>query len=391
MATPNFNTTPRVSLPVDSGPSFNTTQPHAPASTTALSSSITSTTPINTPTTLQRQPFFTVTRKEGPVEEFLAFQSIIFLPEFSKHSFEEVRLADYEKGAGPIVNNSRRGLFGGSGFRGSMFEQKSFAGSGDAGSRNTFSGIASGKTGGMSTNPPASSTLDESSPPLAKRLKYGDNDIFKVLVGSKKVSFNVHKNFVCGVSPFFHGTCNSLSKEGLKDEVYLPEADPEVFDAFMEWVYTGKVKFSAWPINKTSKPECNAWWSFGTKLYLLAHYLQCTTFGNAVIDSISRAVTNKQVMLFPGPNLIDLLYKSTPGDCGLRRIFVALNVWRSGAGYWRGDDEWRTRLSGLPVEYSNDLVVQLLRRNHQFDQNPFAGDTACHVFRDKELGSQAVE
>lgn len=112
------------------------------------------------------------------MEEFLAYQSIFVLPEFSKHSFEEIRLADYEKGAGPILDNNGRGLFAGRGFGGSVFEQKSSAGSGDAGSRNTFGGITSGITGAMSTpacgslpKPPASSTFDERSPPSAKRLK----------------------------------------------------------------------------------------------------------------------------------------------------------------------------------------------------------------------------
>ncbi|KAF7504276.1 hypothetical protein GJ744_002534 [Endocarpon pusillum] len=162
------------------------------------------------------------------------------------------------------------------------------------------------------------STFDESSPPQAKR----------------------------GVSPFFYGACNILFKEGLKDEVYLSEADPEVFDAFMEWVYTSEVKFSAWPINKTSKLECKAWWSFGTKLST-------------------------------GPNLIDLLYKSTAGDRGLRGVFVALNVWRSGAGHWRGDDEQRTRLSGLPAEYSNDLVVQLSAFHHLSSPNAYVTTMAA--------------
>jgi hypothetical protein len=89
-----------------------------------------------------------------------------------------------------------------------------------------------------------------------------------------------------------------LFKEALNDKVYLPEADPEAFNTFMEWVYTRMIRFPKWPLDKASDAKIDAWWMLVAK-HVLANYLQSTPFGNAVIDSVCRSPNRKQVTSSP--------------------------------------------------------------------------------------------
>jgi BTB/POZ domain len=205
------------------------------------------------------------------------------------------------------------------------------------------------------------------------------------MVGRADASFTVHKNLVCNISPFFRGACSSLFREGVNDVVCLPEQDPEAFDIFLEWMYTGRIGSRPHPPNKESAAESEAWWILVTKLYLLAHYLQSTSFGNEVIDLIGRSVARKQVRKNPQSDTIHLVYNSTVDGCGLRKLFVALDVWRPHLHSWTHVGLWKDYLEGCPAEFSQDLVVGLMRKNHQLDQDPFINERACYMFRDSEL------
>jgi BTB/POZ domain len=209
-----------------------------------------------------------------------------------------------------------------------------------------------------------------------------------VIVGSIKASFIVHKSFVCNVSPFFQGACNSLFKEALSDEVYLPTADPDAFDIFMDWIYTRRIRYPKWPLDKTSQLDSEAWWLLVAKAYLLANYLQCTEFGNTLVDFISRSVTRKQVKSPPGSSVITLVYNSTMDDCGLRRLLVAWLVWRTESSSWNNEREIRSSFSGLPAEYACDVMIKSQKKQHKLDQDPFVNEKTCLVFHDKEIGNQ---
>ncbi len=128
-----------------------------------------------------------------------------------------------------------------------------------------------------------------------------------------------------------------------------------------------------------------------TRMYLLANYLQCTSFGNALLDCVCRFVIRKQIISRPSYQTTILLYKSTIGHCGMRRLFVALWVWRTSPSLFAAkEDEWTAYFKGLPEEFPIDLVVKLQKRNHQLEQDPFANEKACQTFRDSVIGSQAV-
>jgi hypothetical protein len=125
-------------------------------------------------------------------------------------------------------------------------------------------------------------------------------------------------------------------------------------------------------------------------MYILASYLQCTSFGNDLIDCVSRSMPGTQISFLPPCDVINSIHQSTVGDCGFRRLLVAWSVWSPVHAEWKGEYWWRTYLSGLPAEYYHDLALSLLRKNHQLDQNPFADGKTSQRFHDAVLGFRAV-
>ncbi|KAK6442997.1 hypothetical protein LTR95_000710 [Oleoguttula sp. CCFEE 5521] len=55
------------------------------------------------------------------------------------------------------------------------------------------------------------------------------------------VSYLVHKELLCSASPFFAAALNSTFAEGLDQTVRLPEEKPEIFEWFLQWLYTGSM------------------------------------------------------------------------------------------------------------------------------------------------------
>jgi hypothetical protein len=157
----------------------------------------------------------------------------------------------------------------------------------------------------------------------------------------------------------------------------------------MEWVYTRAIKVSKHPPSKDSWVESHVWWMEIAKAYPLAHYLQITAFGNAVMEFVGRSITRRYVVQSPLPNVVRLVYSSTLGECVLRKLFVALNVWRTNPALWEESQKKRS-LKGLPAECSHDLVIKLQRRHHQLDKDPFVNEKTCQTFRDPETGCYYV-
>lgn len=219
---------------------------------------------------------------------------------------------------------------------------------------------------------------------LLRSPRYEDNTTVRVLVGPTKSLFNVHKQFVCCVSPFFDAACNSQFKEALDDEVCLPEGKPESFDIFLEWIYTRAIRISKHPPAKDDNAEVLQWWIELTNAYFLAQYLQSAAFGNAVIDFMSRSILRKQVHNTPIHKVAMLVYTSTVNDCGLRRLLIAWLLWRPSGEYWAKEQVWKDILRSLPAEFSQDLAIKSLRMHHQLEENPFLNEKTCQVFRDAE-------
>lgn len=56
-----------------------------------------------------------------------------------------------------------------------------------------------------------------------------------------KTKYLVHKELLTAASPFFAAALNSTFAEGMSQEVRLPEEKPDIFEWFLQWLYTGSL------------------------------------------------------------------------------------------------------------------------------------------------------
>jgi len=63
-----------------------------------------------------------------------------------------------------------------------------------------------------------------------------------VYVGPEERKFSVHKKLMCSASAFFDKAFNSGFQQTNTGKIALPEDSPYVFQAFMKWLYHGKLE-----------------------------------------------------------------------------------------------------------------------------------------------------
>ena len=57
-----------------------------------------------------------------------------------------------------------------------------------------------------------------------------------------ETKYLIHKELLTSASPFFAAALNSTFAEGMDQTVRLPEEKPEIFEWFLQWLYTGTLK-----------------------------------------------------------------------------------------------------------------------------------------------------
>jgi heterogeneous nuclear rnp K-like protein len=83
--------------------------------------------------------------------------------------------------------------------------------------------------------------------PLRSAFRTFDN-FATILVGEPdsktrpETKYTIHKNLLTSASPFFAAALNGTFAEGADQTVKLPEEKPEIFEWFLQWIYTGTLK-----------------------------------------------------------------------------------------------------------------------------------------------------
>lgn len=137
--------------------------------------------------------------------------------------------------------------------------------------------------------------------------------------------FTVHRHLVCAKSKFFEAACSKLWAEGKEKLVRLPEVEVDVFQAYLVWVYTGKVA-----VNKEDpRRQLRAI----VDLYLLGDVLDDLLLRNAAVRTL---VINIPIWnVIPSINLVNHVWASTPTNSPLRRVIVDVVVKRVGRASMR--------------------------------------------------------
>lgn len=206
--------------------------------------------------------------------------------------------------------------------------------------------------------------------------------MIKVIVGAEKTPFQVHKHFICEVSPFFKTACNSTFWQSQTGTINLPACEPETFDIFLRMTYCRFLEFPQFP---SGIDEAREWWLSIVKLYNLTQFLLTPALGNCVIDYITLSIKEKSISFTFFTSVISQVYSSTVAGSGLRRLIVAIAVWRPNqADLDNSTEGWKKTLGRMPAEFRNDLVIDLFRRIAEVDRDPFMTGMSRAEFRDKD-------
>lgn len=206
--------------------------------------------------------------------------------------------------------------------------------------------------------------------------------MLKVFVGQDEKVFVLHKRLVCQASPYFKAAVEWKGGES-PNELRLPEQDPESFNHFAEWIYTGG--FHLPNINGEASHDDMVWMIF-SKTYLLAKFLQCRNFGNWALSSAPTVPFSTPTKFgLPKSAIVKMVYANTVEGDGIRKYLVAVYVWMTKDIY--ADDKKLLDLlfATLPAEFVQDIAKFYIRGISKNKWNPFGiGVLDMHVFGDKQ-------
>ncbi|KAI9815558.1 MAG: hypothetical protein M1827_002692 [Pycnora praestabilis] len=150
--------------------------------------------------------------------------------------------------------------------------------------------------------------------------------ILRVQVGPDKQAFEIHKEFVCSVSPFFTAACSDRWGAQGKNMLELPEEKPEIFELFVQWLYTRKLDDER---HVFFLPEFSAL----VETYVLADKLGITQLKNDCIDRIilCKRVARKMNEEGRGKARLavsfDFVERNTLPSCALRKLLADFFAW----------------------------------------------------------------
>jgi hypothetical protein len=173
-----------------------------------------------------------------------------------------------------------------------------------------------------------------------------------VLVGPVRdeQKFTVHKDLVCASSKFFMAASSERWTEGKEKAVRLPEVKKETFQAYVVWVYAGKVN-----INKSIKGDAKLAAAEELRetvyLYLLGNVLDDLQLRNAAMRALVTGLKDWNVQ--PSCNLINHIWDSTPPGSLLRNMLVDFILKRWDSSFIK---------ENVMAQYPTDLLATIAHR-----------------------------
>lgn len=171
-----------------------------------------------------------------------------------------------------------------------------------------------------------------------------------VRVGSESETFFVHEHLLCTNSMFFARALKKEWAEGEARQVDLPDVDPDTFEIWAKWLYTGRLCYAA-----TNRDEdFSIWlpkeWVRWAKIYALGDFLQDTDLKDAAIDA---HVENMLELDGYCPILAKWVYPYSSARSAHRKLAVDLFV-----ATWVQED-LVLRKASCPTDFSYDVLNSL--------------------------------
>jgi len=146
---------------------------------------------------------------------------------------------------------------------------------------------------------------------------------------------------------FFKAACSKLWAEGKEKVVRLPEVKVDAFQAYLVWVYTGKVVFNRQAPRHQLRDTID--------LYLLGDVLDDLLLSNTAMRTLVIHIPVWNVI--PSARLVNHIWASTPTGSPLRQVIIdtiVKRVGRASLGHCVTVDH--------PAEFLHDLAVVSLKQ-----------------------------
>jgi len=222
---------------------------------------------------------------------------------------------------------------------------------------------------------------------MLRSSSFREQPVVKVLVGLTEVTFFVYKNKLCNTSPWFKDALEKKSKGGIEDLVRLSGHEPDPFDHFVHWMYSGEIPLK--PMELHGGEHKGAWLPF-VHLFVLADELGVRRLQNDIIDIIRQ--TSRKIGRNPWGEAVKLATRRLSHKSGLRQLFSDLSAVSFSSDLEIVEDWWmrhetRAFLRSNP-DISSDMMFSIKR--HFKGQLKFAeGD--CEYHEHSDLGTAERE
>jgi len=162
-------------------------------------------------------------------------------------------------------------------------------------------------------------------------------ETFQVSVGEQGKIFVMHRDIATRHSSFFKAALSHDWKEAEEKKISLPDCEPEIFEGYLQWVYTGEVVYCSERYKQALEL---------VKLWILGDFLGDQNFCDAVVGGLWA----QQVPA--SPDAIKHLYNHTPHESHLRsHIF---GIWAC-----RASITLVSCLFAANREYPKDFIIDL--------------------------------
>jgi hypothetical protein len=184
----------------------------------------------------------------------------------------------------------------------------------------------------------------------------------EIFVGPSRVRFSVHEKSLSAQSPVFKSMFNTGFLEADKKSAELPDDEPEVFDAFYQWLYRDTLDEMN---SKDSKRSSGPIWE-RIKLVCFAEKYCIDKLSNYGMDTLIECYKKEKCM--PSSEAIDLAYSNTSEGSGLR-LYMARSFARRIYDKESIAEEHMIELASMG-DLCYDVFSVMLHRPHPTPQDP---------------------
>ncbi|KAL4886000.1 hypothetical protein BJY04DRAFT_213540 [Aspergillus karnatakaensis] len=185
---------------------------------------------------------------------------------------------------------------------------------------------------------------------------------FDVRVGRSKRTFSTHETLARKLCGYFDKTFTEDCKDITRRTFDLPDHEPEIFNAFIAWLYFGSLP-KRMDNDEDDFEEGYYEWIDLAQAYHLGEQLDCPGFQNAIIDAIFEKVkpdvfNNYSDDGYPYEIAIEYIFAHSETDSLIRKLVVDLYA-RYGSSLsilcWDGEDG----VDGIPQQFAVELAATL--------------------------------